>query len=99
MAATGQHGVCERGGRVSAADGERSLPSQVRVGLVRGDAGFGDARVQEAAEALRLKFIFVARLTQNVQTLCWHEDAAWQKTQVEGLEVQEVALERGRGGG
>lgn|GEM_PF-3629248 len=71
----------------------------MRVGLVRGDAGFGDARVQEAAEALRLKFIFVARLTQNVQTLCWHEDAAWQKTQVEGLEVQEVALERGRGGG
>ena len=71
-----------------------SLPTHVRVGLVRGDAGFGDASVQDAAEALRLKFIFVARLTQKVQTLCRHEDAAWQKTEVDALEVQEVAWER-----
>ena len=40
------------------------LPTHIRVGLVRGDAGFGEAGVQAAAEALGLKFIFVARLTQ-----------------------------------
>lgn len=71
-----------------------SLPAHIHVGLVRGDAGFGDAGVQEAAETLGLKFIFVARLTQKVQALCRHDDAAWQKTEVAGLEVQEVALER-----
>jgi len=52
-----------------------SLPAHVHIGLVRGDAGFGDAGVQEAAEALGLKFIFVARLTQKVQALCRHDDA------------------------
>ena len=71
-----------------------ALPSHVRVGLVRGDAGFGDASVQDAAEGLGLKFIFVARLTQKVQTLCRHDDTAWQKTEMAGLEVQEVALPR-----
>ena len=70
------------------------LPAHVRVGLVRGDAGFGDASVQAAAEALGLPFIFVARLTQKVQSLCRHDDAAWQKTELAGLEVQEVALEQ-----
>jgi hypothetical protein len=71
-----------------------SLPAHIRVGLVRGDAGFGEAGVQAAAETLGLKFIFVARLTQKVQALCRHDDAHWQKTEVEGLTVQEVALER-----
>ena len=71
-----------------------SLPAHIRVGLVRGDAGFGEAGVQAAAEALGLKFIFVARLTQKVQALCRHDDAHWQRTEVAGLSVQEVALER-----
>ena len=71
-----------------------SLPPHLHVGLVRGDAGFGDAGVQETAAALGLKFIFVARLTQKVQGLCRHDDVAWQKTEVAGLEVQEVALEQ-----
>ena len=71
-----------------------SLPTHIRVGLVRGDAGFGDAGVQEATEALGLNFIFVARLTQKVQTLCRHDDPQWQPTEVAGLAVQEVALER-----
>jgi len=70
------------------------LPSHVRVGLVRGDAGCGDASVQAAAEALGLSFIFVARLTQKVQSLGRHDDAAWQKTELAGLEAQEVALEQ-----
>ena len=66
-----------------------SLPTHIRLGLVRGDSGFGDTSVQEAAEALGLKFIFVARLTQKVQTLCRHDDAHWRTTEVPGLEVQE----------
>lgn len=75
----------------------RTLPQHIRVGLVRGDAGFGDASVQEACEDLGLKYIFVAKLTQKVQSLCRHGDEHWHKTQVEGLEVQEVELEqRGR---
>jgi len=68
----------------------RRLPAQVRVGLVRGDSGFGDASMQEAAEELGLKFIFVARLTRPVQKLCRHDDAHWSATEVPGLEVQEV---------
>ena len=71
-----------------------SLPAHIRVGLVRGDAGFGAAGVQDAAAALGLKFIFAARLTQKVQTLCRHDEAAWQATEVPGLAAQEVALER-----
>lgn len=67
----------------------QGLPTHIRVGLVRGDSGFGDPGVQTAAETLGLKFIFVARLTQKVQTLCRHDDAHWQPTDVPGLAVQE----------
>jgi hypothetical protein len=70
------------------------LPQHIRVGLVRGDSGFGDASVQDTCEALGLKFIFVAKLTQKVQSLCRHDEAAWQATEVPGLAVQEVALDR-----
>jgi len=72
----------------------QSLPTHLRVGLVRGDSGFGDASVQDTCEGLGLKFIFVAKLTQKVQSFCRHDDAAWQATEVPGLAVQEVALER-----
>ena len=71
-----------------------ALPRHIRIGLVRGDSGFGDASVQEACDGLGLKFIFVAKLTQKVQALCRHDDAAWQATEVPGLAVQEVALDR-----
>lgn len=67
-----------------------SLPKQVQIGLVRGDAGFGDRSVQEACQAMALKYIFVARLTQKVQALCRHDEALWQSTEVVGLSVQEV---------
>ena len=72
----------------------QSLPSHLRVGLVRGDSGFGDASVQDTCERLGLKFVFVAHLTQKVQSYCRHDDAAWQATEVAGLTVQEVELER-----
>ena len=71
-----------------------TLPQHIRVHLVRGDAGFGDASVQAACEALRLKYMFVAKLTQQVQTLCRHGDEHWQPTEVAGLAVQEVELEQ-----
>ena len=71
-----------------------SLPTHLRIGLVRGDSGFGAKVVQEAAESLGLSFIFVAQLTQRVQALCRHVDTQWQATDVAGLEVQEVALEQ-----
>src|SRR5208282_1990025 len=68
------------------------LPAHIRIKLVRGDAGFGEASVQDMAQALGLKFIFVARLTQKVQSLCRHHDAHWRRTEIPGLEVQEVEL-------
>lgn len=70
------------------------LPAHIRIGLVRGDAGFGDAGVQDMAEELGLKFIFVARLTRKIQSLCRHDAAHWQATEIPGLEVQEVALDQ-----
>jgi hypothetical protein len=71
-----------------------SLPAHIRLGLVRGDAGFGHPTVQDQAEALGLKFIFVARLTQKVQRYCRHDDAQWQATGLDGVEAQEIALDR-----
>jgi len=71
-----------------------TLPQHIRIGLVRGDAGFGDASVQNACEALGLKFIFVAKLTQKVQALCRHADEHWQATEGPGLSVQEVELDQ-----
>jgi hypothetical protein len=72
----------------------QSLPKHIRVSLVRGDASFGDAGMQDAAESLGLKFIFVARLTRKVQTLCRHEESHWQSAEVAGLSVQEVELDQ-----
>lgn len=71
-----------------------NLPKHIRIGLVRGDSGFGGGSMVECAEKLGLRYIFVARLTQNVQSLCRHDDAAWEKTEVDGLEVQEVPWHR-----
>jgi hypothetical protein len=50
--------------------------------------------VQNACAGLGLKFIFVAKLTQKVQTLCRHGEAHWQPTEVAGLAVQEVELDQ-----
>jgi hypothetical protein len=70
------------------------LPAHLRIKLLRGDAGFGEESVQNMAQALGLKFILVARLTQKVQSWCRHDDAQWQRTEVPGLEVQEVELDQ-----
>ncbi len=71
-----------------------SLPSHLRVSLVRGDAGFGAAGVQDTVEALGRHFIFAVELSQKVQGLCRHDDVAWQPTEVAGLAVQEVEHSR-----
>jgi DDE family transposase len=70
------------------------LPHHLRLGLVRGDSGFGETSVQDTCETLGLKFIFAAKLTQKVQLLCRHDEVAWQATEMPGLAVQEVALDR-----
>jgi hypothetical protein len=66
------------------------LPKHIRLQLVRGDAGFGDASVRQACAALNLKYIFAARLTQKLQSLCRHQPEYWKATELEGLEVQEI---------
>jgi hypothetical protein len=71
-----------------------SLPCHIRIGLLRGDAGFGHNSVMEMAEELRLKFILVAKLTQKIQSLCRHDDQQWQATEMTGLEVQEVEMDQ-----
>lgn len=70
------------------------LPKHLRVGLLRADGGFGHDSFLEASEQLHLHYIVVARLTQSVQTLCRHGDEHWEKTELEGFEVQEAFSER-----
>ena len=70
------------------------LPSHIRLGLVRADGGFAHESFLNAAEDLGLKYVVVARLTQPIQSLCRHQDEQWQKTEIDGLEVQEVATEQ-----
>lgn len=69
------------------------LPRHINVKLVRGDAGFGDASVQQACTTLGLDYIFAARLTRKVQSLCRHDPEQWRTTEVAGLSVQEVPCE------
>ncbi len=70
------------------------LPSQVRLGLVRADSGFGHESFMGAAGELGLNYIVVARLTQPIQSLCRHQDEHWEKTGIPGLEVQEADTDR-----
>jgi hypothetical protein len=72
----------------------RQFPSHIRLGLLRADSGFGEASFLQAAEEQSLFYIVVARLTQPLQSLCRHADEQWQKTELEGFEVQEAAVEQ-----
>jgi hypothetical protein len=69
------------------------LPSHIRIGLVRGDSGFGAASVQGECERMGLNFIFVAQLSRKVQGLCRHDDVCWSRTEIAGVEVQEIELD------
>jgi len=66
------------------------LPSQVRVGLVRADAGFCSAEFLRHLAARGLDYIVVTPLHARLRQRCRHEDAAWTPTDVPGLEAQEV---------
>ncbi|MDB6031903.1 MAG: family transposase [Verrucomicrobiales bacterium] len=68
----------------------RHLPSQIRVGLVRADAGFSSEEFLCDLEARGLKYIVVAQLKRDIQKLCRHDDTSWQSTGVEGIDVCEV---------
>jgi len=72
----------------------KGLPKHIRLQLVRGDAGFGDNSVQQACVGLGLKYIFAARLTQDVKSLCRHKDELWANTEVQGFQVQEAECEQ-----
>lgn len=67
---------CERHGGFSAADGEQSAGAHPHRGDAE-DAGFSATDAPEAAEGLGLDFIFAARLTRKVPSLCRHDAAAW----------------------
>lgn len=70
------------------------LPSHIRLGLLRADSGFGDGAFLAACEELKLPYIVVARLTQKVQSLCRHDDTHWQRTDIQGVQAQEVSTEQ-----
>jgi hypothetical protein len=69
------------------------LPRHVRIGLVRGDSGFSAKSVKEAAQKRGAHYILVARLRPRIQSLCRHDDAYWQETEIEGMQVQEIEQE------
>jgi hypothetical protein len=69
------------------------LPQHIRLGLIRADGGFGHESFLTTAEALGLNYIVVARLIRSIQSLCRHQDEYWHKTDLAGLEVQEVPTE------
>jgi DDE family transposase len=70
------------------------LPKHIHLALLRADGGFGHLSFLEAAEELALRYIVVARLSQPIQSLCRHGDEHWQKTELEGFEVQETSTEK-----
>ena len=71
-----------------------SLPSHLRVGLVRADSGFSHSSVLSVLEEHCLEYVMAARLTQPIQSVCRHGDVFWEDTEMEGLQVQEVELDQ-----
>lgn len=66
------------------------LPKHIRVGCVRGDAGFYQEKVLQLLERRRLSYIIVVRLYIKWQKYCRHEDGAWTPTDIAGVDVQEI---------
>lgn len=65
------------------------LPQQVRLRVVRADAGFCVPALLELWEQLGLRYVVVARLHCKLQRLI-RKETAWQATAVTGTEVAEV---------
>ena len=59
------------------------LPSHIAVGLVRADSGFAHQSVMEELEARGMNYVMAIRLTRPIQKACRHDDAAWEKTDME----------------
>jgi hypothetical protein len=70
------------------------LPAHIRIGLVRGDAGFCHKKLLQALEQRGMRYIVVARLERKLQSLCRHDDTAWTATEVPGLTIQEVETDQ-----
>ena len=66
------------------------LPAGARVGLVRADSGFHAEKFLQTVEAARLSFIVALPMRSPIRALCRHDDAAWEDTEVRGLQIQEA---------
>ena len=64
------------------------LPRQIRIGLVRADAGFCLQPWLELLETQHLFYIVVGKLHEPVRNLL-RKDQQWMQTEVEGTEVSE----------
>ncbi len=87
--------ACVSGAELFLGDTLARLPAGLRPSLVRADSGFCTEKMLARLEAEKLSYVMAAALRAPVQALCRHDDAAWTATEVPGLEVQEVAAERG----
>ncbi|BET69505.1 hypothetical protein ASA1KI_44230 [Opitutales bacterium ASA1] len=88
--------ACVSGAATFLGDTLARVPASVRIALVRADSGFCSASMIAELEQRGLAYIMTAALRSPVQALCRHDDSAWVKTEVAGLEVQEVAHEGSR---
>src|SRR5882672_4670991 len=66
------------------------LPKHIRVGCVRGDAGFYNEKVLQLLEKRDLSYIIVVRLYIKWQKYCRHADGAWTPTDMAGVDAQEI---------
>ena len=64
------------------------------MGLVRADSGFPHASVLDELELWSMPYVMATRLTKSIQSACRHDDAAWEKIDMEGMEVQEIEAEQ-----
>ncbi len=86
--------ACVSGAAIILGDTLARLPAMLRIGLVRADSGFRTHGMIEVLEQRGLHYIRTAALRAPVRTLCLHDDPGWTKSEVEGIEVQEVAHEQ-----
>jgi hypothetical protein len=70
------------------------LPRHLRISLVRGDSGFVDKKLFHLLENKGLRYVLATALAPNIKSICRHDDAAWQSTSIQGVEVQEVDWHR-----
>ena len=69
------------------------LPSHIRIGCVRADAGFYHEKVLQMLEQRHLNYVVVMRLYPKWQKYCQHRETAWTATELAGVDVQEVAAD------